>query len=161
MISVVHNIQPLWDVMTPLIEQSYEEMYGVDPDEPTLAPTPPEAMQEPRGHLLQIAEDGEVAGIGGWTWLSSEKCNFGWPERVVEVHRVFIRKEFRGRGLGRRLNLGIIEDARAAGAQFIVAETGNPQVEALATYRSLGYREIEPFGELRDNPTSNFFGMDL
>lgn len=55
----------------------------------------------------------------------------------------------RGVGLGRRL-LGHLEHAaRASGRTRVVLDTNEVLVEAIAMYRRLGYRDIDPYN---DNP---------
>jgi hypothetical protein len=42
-----------------------------------------------------------------------------------------------------------------------VLETGTGQPEALALYRSSGYRAIESFGVYQNEPESRWFAKDL
>jgi GNAT superfamily N-acetyltransferase len=64
-----------------------------------------------------------------------------------EVKRMYVRGEFRGRGIARALLQALEREAWDAGLAIIRVQTGNGQPEALALYRSSGYRDIPPFGE--------------
>jgi ribosomal protein S18 acetylase RimI-like enzyme len=53
----------------------------------------------------------------------------------------------RGLGLGRRL-LGALESrAAAAGSRTVRLDTNRTLTEAIALYRSVGYREVTPFND--------------
>ena len=56
---------------------------------------------------------------------------------------MFVRGGVRGRGLARPTLAGFEDDARRAGADWMILETGRPQVAAIAFYRAEGYRDIE------------------
>ena len=70
-----------------------------------------------------------------------------FPGAVTDVKRMWVADSARGLGLGRRL-LGDLE-ARAAraGAQTVRLETNRTLVEAIALYRSVGYREVPAFND--------------
>jgi hypothetical protein len=51
--------------------------------------------------------------------------------------------------------------AATAGARRMVLETGAPQPEAVALYRSSGYAAIPPFGHYADSPHSIHLGKRL
>ena len=67
--------------------------------------------------------------------------------RAGRVKRMWVAASARGLGLGRRL-LGELEArARASGAPVARLETNRHLVEAIALYRSAGYREVPPFND--------------
>jgi len=72
----------------------------------------------------------------------------------AEVKRVFVKPEFRGRGLSRALMNSLHTLALEHGQNTLKLETGDKQLEALGLYENLGYRVIEPFGEYRCTPQS-------
>jgi DNA-binding MarR family transcriptional regulator/GNAT superfamily N-acetyltransferase len=63
----------------------------------------------------------------------------------AEFKRMWIAKELRGLGLGKRLLDALENQARAAGANTVRLETNRTLKEAIAMYRQSGYIEIEPF----------------
>jgi GNAT superfamily N-acetyltransferase len=82
-----------------------------------------------------------VVGCGALHWFD---------DTTAEVKRMWIDSKVRGIGLGRR-TLGYLEDeARRAGCTRIVLDTNEALVEAIAMYRALGYRDVEPYNENPD-----------
>jgi len=78
-----------------------------------------------------------------------------------ELKRMFVRRQWRGRGLS-RLVLAELEDrARAQGLHRLVLETGDLQTAAVALYESAGYVRTAPYGGYADSPRSLCFAKDL
>jgi ribosomal protein S18 acetylase RimI-like enzyme len=67
-------------------------------------------------------------------------------EHPVEIKRMYVVPEARGLGLARRLLTELERLAVAAGADWMVLESGQAQPEALSLYRSAGYADIAAFG---------------
>ena len=59
---------------------------------------------------------------------------------------MWVAPEPRGLGLGRRL-LAELEARARHGATAVRLETNRALTEAIALYRSAGYREVEPFND--------------
>lgn len=79
----------------------------------------------------------------------------------VEIKRMFVMAEHRGRGFSRRI-LNYLEDkAQRSGFSRVVLETGNQQAAAMKLYASAGFQPIEPFGEYRDSRVSVCFAKPL
>jgi DNA-binding MarR family transcriptional regulator/GNAT superfamily N-acetyltransferase len=69
------------------------------------------------------------------------------PGAPSEIKRMWVSASARGLGLGRRL-LGELEaEAARSGASATRLETNRSLVEAIALYRSAGYREVPAFNE--------------
>lgn len=106
----------------------------------------------PPGGRLLIAELGQRAA--GCIALRP------FERDICEMKRLFVRTEFRGTGLGRRLVSAILDEARRIGYRCVRLDTLPPMSAAQELYGSLGFREIEPY---RYNPVpgSRFLELDL
>jgi putative acetyltransferase len=80
------------------------------------------------------------------------------PE-ICEMKRLYLRSQFRGKGLGRVLADRIIAEARQIGYQRMRLDTIEPVMkDAVAMYRKIGFKEIAPY---RANPTAGALCMEL
>ncbi|HEY8634935.1 MAG TPA: GNAT family N-acetyltransferase [Candidatus Dormibacteraeota bacterium] len=78
-------------------------------------------------------------------------------EETVEVKRMYVDPEVRGRGVAKEILKRLEADARAMGASRLVLETGVYQEEAIGLYRLVGFNVIDCFGEYTGVPTSVCF----
>lgn len=104
----------------------------------------------PEGRLLLGIVDSEPAGCVGLHKLESRTC---------EMKRLYVRPQFRGSGVGRRLADSIITEARAIGYKKMRLDTIAGRMDrAIGLYRQLGFTEIDPY---RLNPISGALYMEL
>ncbi|HZA04677.1 MAG TPA: GNAT family N-acetyltransferase [Propionibacteriaceae bacterium] len=141
--------------LTEQVQQFYVGIYGGPDGTPFTA----EEFAPPNGGFLVGYVDGRPVAMGGWR-LAPYAAPAG-ADRAAEIKRMFVADEARGRGFGRALLRALEEDAAAAGADWMVLETGEPQVAAVALYRGCGYVDIAPYGFYADKPTVVSLGKRL
>ena len=88
-----------------------------------------------------IYENNTAAACGSFKAYSDEEA---------EVKRVFVRKEYRGKGFSRLIMNELENKARELGFLKMILETGAPLKAAMGLYRSLGYELIKNYGQYRD-----------
>src|SRR3984893_13384806 len=104
----------------------------------------------PGGMLLLATSNGHPAGCVALHKLAPDVC---------EMKRLYVRPQFRGKGLGRELAKKIIAEARQLGYKKLRLDTVEPVMKtAVAMYRQLGFREIPPY---RQNPIEGALYMEL
>jgi ribosomal protein S18 acetylase RimI-like enzyme len=104
----------------------------------------------PAGRLILATQGGETAGCVALHKLDAEHC---------EMKRLYVRPQFRGRGLGLYLTERIMADAREIGYKYLRLDTVEPVMRtAVAMYRRFGFHEIAPY---RPNPIEGALYMEL
>ena len=96
----------------------------------------PGEYSAPRGLLLLAEVDGSIAGCCGLRPLDSvDYANAG------EMKRLYVRKAFRGFGLGRQLAEAILDAAHQAGYACVLLDTLDGMEAARAVCRTGFYRD--------------------
>ncbi len=83
------------------------------------------------------------------------------PVATLEVKKVFVPVEHRGRGISRVLMLELEAIARERGVASLVLQTGPLQRPAIALYESLGYQAIPPYGKYTVIPNALCYQKSL
>jgi putative acetyltransferase len=94
----------------------------------------------PRGALMLATVDGEVAGCCALRALDAAD----YPN-ASEMKRLYVRKAFRGFGLGRELADAALDAAREGGYACVLLDTLDEMEAARALYLELGFEEIPPY----------------
>jgi putative acetyltransferase len=89
-----------------------------------------------------VRSDGMPAGCGGILFV----------DEYGEIKRMYVRPEFRGLGLGRRILNHLTSHAESRGIALLRLETGIHQQEAIALYEREGFYRIPPFGPYTVEP---------
>lgn len=74
-----------------------------------------------------------------------------------EVKRMYVRPQFRGQGLAKRMLEELEHYAHQRGLSLLRLETGIHQTEAIALYEKYGFKQIPPFGPYREDPLSRCY----
>jgi len=130
-------------VAAALLERYYAELDARFPGgfelERTVA-APVEQLTPPRGLFMVARLRGLAVGCGAVRVLDAD---------VAEIKRMWVDPAVRGAGVGRALLAALEAGAAELGARTVRLDTAASLTEALALYRSAGYREIVPYN---DNP---------
>ena len=99
----------------------------------------------PPGGALLIARDKDAAA--GWNKDAAAGCVAlrQLDAGTGEMKRMYVRAAYRGSGLGRRLALAVIEEARKRKYARVMLDTLPKLAPAIALYRDLGFRQTGPY----------------
>jgi ribosomal protein S18 acetylase RimI-like enzyme len=147
-----------WLEATRVIFREYAQGLGVDlcfqNFEAELASLPGD-YAAPAGALLLAFVDGQLAGCGALRAL---------PEAdyadACEMKRLYVRRAFRGFGLGRQITLALIDRALQAGYSNMLLDTLDDMESARGLYEALGFEEIPPY-YFNPIPGAHYLRRDL
>lgn len=112
----------------------------------------PGRYSKPDGRLYIAYWDNKPAGCIGLRKLSDGIC---------EMKRLYVRPEFRGKNIGKRLVERIIEDAQIEGYLFMRLDTIKEKMgNAVEIYENYGFKEIEAYYANPD-PHTLYMEIDL
>jgi putative acetyltransferase len=109
----------------------------------------PAQYSEPTGCIILCYEDDNPIGCVGLR---------KYEENICEMKRLYLKNEARGKGVGRELAIRIIEKAKQLGYKKMQLDTIETMKEAIALYKSIGFKEISPY---RYNPVQGVIYMEL
>jgi DNA-binding MarR family transcriptional regulator/GNAT superfamily N-acetyltransferase len=117
-----------FDELDRRFESGFDPAASLPADDSELVP--------PRGALLVASVDGEPLACGAVKAISAG---------VGSLKRMWVADTVRGLGIGRRVLEALEAEARALGLTTLRLETNRALQEAIALYRSAGFREVAPF----------------
>lgn len=117
--------------------------------------TLPGEYAAPRGQIVLAYVDGSLAGCCALRPLDTADYT-----NAAEMKRLYVRKAFRGFGLGRTLAESILDTARLSDYACVLLDTLDGMESARALYADLGFEEIPPYYH---NPVagSHYLKVDL
>lgn len=68
-------------------------------------------------------------------------------DETMEVKRMFVKPEFRGKGIARAVLSELEKWTAELGYSFCILETGKKQPEAISLYKTSGYELIPNYGQ--------------
>lgn len=89
-------------------------------------------------NVLVAYEDGTAIACGAFKPFATDK---------VEIKRMFVKKEYRGKGISKKILSELENWAGTLGYRSCVLETGKKQVEAIQLYKDAGYTFIPNYGQ--------------
>lgn len=89
-------------------------------------------------HVVVAYENGKAVGCGAIKKYS---------EHIVEIKRMFVRQECRGRGIAGEVLAELERWGSELGYAEAILETGKKQPEAIRLYQKSGYELIPNFGQ--------------
>ena len=138
--------------------REYAEQLGVDLDfqgfDAELAELPGD-YAAPRGTLLLARVGGEAAGCCALRPIDDVDY-----ANAAEMKRLYVRKAFRGFGLGRQLAEAILAAAVALGYDCVLLDTLDEMESARALYEDLGFEDIPPYYH-NPLPGAHYLKVDL
>lgn len=100
----------------------------------------PGDYEQPAGSVFVALVDGEPAGCCAFRPLTNTD-----HLDACEMKRLFVRRPFRGFGLGRLLVEQVMSDARLAGYTTMLLDTLSDMETARALYQESGFVEVAPY----------------
>jgi len=118
----------------------------------------PGCFVDPHDDLKDLVRPGAARRNDGILWVTEDESgrvcactSVDFPEPgVAELHRLYVRPDRRGRGLGSALVRAVERHARERGATRIVLWSDTRFTEAHRLYKKLGYTQTDGLRELGD-----------
>lgn len=129
-IATNQDVPLLRQIIYPTLEE-----YGLQPD-PATTDADVEDVDghygRPGAYFCILEANGRPVATGGIRPMSETRC---------ELRKMYMLKEARGQGYGKELLTHLLEQARRLGYQEVMLETASVLTEAIALYRSFGFRD--------------------
>ena len=146
------EVVPYDDPRLQILVAEVQAEYVARSGGPDGTPIDAEAFVPPAGSFLLGLIDGEPVACGAYRRHEDE---------VAEIKRMYVRADWRRRGIARELLTELEIRAAEAGYLRAVLETGTEQPEALALYPSAGWTSIPGYGHYKWSPRNRCFAKDL
>lgn len=108
--------------------------------------TQPEELEKANSVLLGVFCDGKLSGMGGLKFY----------DEYAEVTRMFLREEYRGKGLAVKLINELENIALGKDYKTLKLETSEKFKTAYQLYLKCGFKLCKPFGEYVNKPHNTY-----
>lgn len=105
------------------------------------------------GRVVLVYCDGNLSGCGCFRPTATKK--------VVEIKRMFVKKEFRGKGIAKRILFELEKWTMEENYSRTILVTGIYSPEAVSLYTKMGYKQISTYGIYQGDPESICMGKNL
>lgn len=148
----LETLRGLWrEYGATIVEQSgNDEVLRAQGFDAELASLPGD-YASPGGALLLALVNGQPAGS-----VALRPAGSG----IMELKRLYVRPEYRGQSLGRRLLIEAMDAAAKAGSRSLRLDTLPFMRSAVRLYRGMGFEEIPPWQD-KPTPGARFFELAL
>lgn len=102
--------------------------------------------------VIVVYLDGRPIGCG---------CFKPFDKNTVEIKRMFVHPDYRGKGISRNVLRSLEEWAGELGFSYSILETALKQPEAIGLYKSAGYKLIDNYGPYVNMPHSICFRKSM
>lgn len=144
---------PISEDVYGLLGEHLKDMLAISPAESVHA-LDRHALSTSEVTLWSVRDSGVLLGCGALKELAPD---------TGEIKSMRTASAVRGRGVGARMLIHLLETARNRGYTRLNLETGTEEFFAPAhrLYKRHGFRECAPFGDYRPDPHSLFMAIDL
>lgn len=118
-----------------LNEERLEKYFHIEPHDREMLSDPFTKIIEPGGEIFFAKFDGKIVGTCALVKVDDETFEFA---------KMAVTESAQGLGLGRKLALAVIQQARKCGAKKLFLETNSKLSAARHLYRSVGFVETQP-----------------
>lgn len=139
---------PVAEQLIAELQQEYVVRYG----SPDTAPVEAAQFARPDGRFVVGYLGRSAVAMGGLRRVDAD---------MVEIKRMYVVPESRGRGFSRVVLAHLESLARDLGASRVLLETGHRQPEAMRLYETSGYQRVEGYGHYKCEPESVSYGKTL
>ena len=139
---------PIAQQLVAEVQQEYTVRYG----SPDITPVDPTEFAPPDGRFVIAYLDTTPVAMGGVRRIDVD---------VVEIKRMYVVPDYRGRGVSRVVLAHLETLALELGATRVLLETGQKQPEAMRLYETSGYERVDNFGHYRCEPDSVSYGKNI
>jgi putative acetyltransferase len=113
--------------------------------------TQPEELKEATSILLGVFCNGNLSGMGGLKFY----------DEYAEVTRMYLKEEYRGKGLAVKLLSELEKEALGRGLATLKLETSDKFRRAYQLYLKYGFTLCEPFGEYLEKPYNTYMEKEI
>ncbi len=142
-------LQPDVQALFKTGDQFYEALYPADSNHLVTA----RELVDAGADFVVMRSSGVLLGCAAIVDFHDRTPNYG------EVKRLYVTDAARGKGVGRQIMTLLMDNAIKRGLRRLRLEVGIRQSEAISLYRSLGFKDVPPFGDYQADPLSLFMEL--